>query len=151
MIGDDTFAYRRRLPHLCKDHKTYFVTWVSKDRQVLATTARDIALRSCRHGHQLKYWLHCVVVMPDHVHVLISPFEDVLLATVIGEMKSASAHLINRTLQRSGAVWQAESFDRILRSDEKIVTTAAYILQNPVRRGLVADALDWPWFWSAFV
>ncbi len=149
MIGNDTFAYRRRLPHLSKNQKTYFVTFVTRKRHVLEPRARDIVLRSCVHDHDVKYWLHCAVVMPDHAHLLLTTFEDVLLTRAIADIKSASAHLINRAMLRSGPVWQIETFDHILRSDEKTVEKADYILQNPVRKGLVANAREWPWFWSA--
>jgi REP element-mobilizing transposase RayT len=149
MIGTDTFAYRRQLPHLSKNLKTYFVTFVTKDRRILEPEARDIVLRSCLHDHNKKYWLHCVVVMPDHAHFLLTTFEGVFLTRVMADTKSASAHLINRALHRSGPVWQIESFDHILRSEEKIVEKANYILNNPVRAGLVKNARDWPWSWSA--
>jgi hypothetical protein len=44
MIGNDTFAYRRQLPHLSKNQKTYFVTFVTKNRSILEPRARDIVL-----------------------------------------------------------------------------------------------------------
>ena len=51
-------------------------------------------------------------------------------------IKGASAHLINRELARRGKVWQAESFDRVLRPSENLHQKVTYILENPVRRGL---------------
>jgi len=124
---------------------------VSRDRRILEPDARDIVLRCCLHDHDLRYWLHCVVVMPDHAHLLLTTFDDVQLTRAIGDVKSASAHLINRALRRSGSVWQDESFDHILRNDEKVSEKANYIRENPVRKGLVTNADDWPWFWSATV
>jgi REP-associated tyrosine transposase len=150
VIGIDTFAYRRDLPHLSKDHKTYFVTFVSMERRVLEPAARDIVLRSCLHDHDVKSWVHCVVVMPDHVHILLSPFAGFFLTSLIADIKSSSAHIINRVLGRKGSFWQSESFDHILRSDEKVIEKANYILENPVRKRLVRSAVDWPWYWNAY-
>ena len=150
MIGNDTHAYRRRLPHLSRDGKTYFVTFLSKNRRVLEPIARGIVLRSCLHDHDVTCWVHCAVVMPDHVHVLLSPFEGNALTTLIAGIKSASSHLVNRALHRKGPLWQSESFDHILRSEESVFAKASYILENPVRKGLVESGLDWPWYWNAY-
>jgi REP element-mobilizing transposase RayT len=151
MIGNDTVAYRRQLPHLSKDHKTYFVTFVSMSRSILGSRARDIVLRSCLHDHRKRCWVHCVIVMPDHVHMLLSPFEGVSLTALIAAVKSSSAHLVNKALGSRGPLWQSESFDHILRSDESVLQKANYILENPVRKKLVMSALDWPWYWSAYL
>ena len=51
-------------------------------------------------------------------------------------IKSTSAHKINRLLNRSGQVWQRESFDRLLRREESIHAKVEYMVQNPVRAGL---------------
>jgi hypothetical protein len=52
-------------------------------------------------------------------------------------MKSATAHRINKVLHLSGPVWEEESFDHVLRSDESLKKKCEYIRENPVRRGLV--------------
>jgi REP element-mobilizing transposase RayT len=96
------------------------------------------------HDNDLKHFLHVAVVMPDHVHLIFTPLvnsgkrEIYSLAEIMGGIKSASAQLINRELDRCGKVWQTESFDRVLRSSESLDAKAAYILDNPVRAGLVS-------------
>jgi putative transposase len=60
-------------------------------------------------------------------------------------IKGASAHRVNRALGRTGRVWQTESFDRVLRISEKLREKVAYVLENPVRGGLVARWQDYPW------
>ena len=62
-------------------------------------------------------------------------------------VKGASAHKINRALKRKGRVWQTESFDHVLRSSESLDAKIAYILNNPVRDGLVNLPADYPWIW----
>ena len=62
-------------------------------------------------------------------------------------IKGASAHGINRSLCHHGAVWQEESFDRVLRSSENLDAKIDYVLHNPVRAGLVRDLEDYRWLW----
>jgi len=62
-------------------------------------------------------------------------------------IKGASAHQINHALARKGKVWQTESFDRVLRRSEKLDEKIAYILENPVRKGLVSKWTEYPWLW----
>ena len=93
--------------------------------------------------------MYALVVMPDHVYFVATPLAHNLLSTVVGAVKSASAHLINRELKRSGRVWQEEYFDHSIRSDEYLNTKMAYVLQNPVRMHLVASAREYRWVWTA--
>ncbi|HEX8253323.1 MAG TPA: transposase [Thermoanaerobaculia bacterium] len=96
----------------------------------------------------MTYWLHTAVVMPDHVHLLFVPLDGWTLDRILRRVKGVSARLINRELQRRGAVWQAESFDRILRSDEDVTRKGEYIANNPVRAGLAATPEEYEWLWS---
>jgi REP element-mobilizing transposase RayT len=150
-VGDDTLAYQRQLPHLAKDGKTYFVTFCTRGRFVLAPAARDLVLASCIYDHGRLCWMHCVVVMPDHVHLLVTPLECSTLQVVMRRLKGASGWSVNRLLDRRGPLWQRESFDHILRSDEKLREKAEYMLANPVRANLVSDAWHYQWWWRAEV
>jgi len=91
--------------------------------------------------------------MPDHVHIIFTPLinqsarEVYSLAEIMDAIKGASAHQINCLLARSGKVWQTESFDRVLRSSEKLHEKVSYILENPVRKGLVSTWTEYPWIW----
>jgi REP element-mobilizing transposase RayT len=143
--------YRRNLPHLQRGSKAHFITFVTKRRWRMPPWARDIVVRCCTHDHGKRYDLHVAVVMPDHVHLILTPLVDeqrrlvVSLAEIMKAIKGVSAHFIKRRLQRKGAVWQEESFDRVLRSSENLAAKVEYVLQNPVRRGLVADRREYPW------
>ncbi len=95
--------------------------------------------------------LRAIVVMPDHVHMIFTPLVDIqrsevfALARITKAIKGTSAHLINRKLGRPGRVWQEESFDRVLRVSEKLDEKIAYILNNPVRKGLVNRPEQYRW------
>jgi REP element-mobilizing transposase RayT len=87
--------------------------------------------------------------MPDHVHLLITPFQDTTLDALMRRMKGASGHEVNRLLGPHGAVWQRESFDHILRNDDSLSKKAEYIANNPVRAGLVTRYDEYRWWWRA--
>jgi REP element-mobilizing transposase RayT len=146
--------YRRNLPHLQRDFKPHFITFVTKHRWTLPEWARDIALHSCCHDHRKRYELYVAVVMPDHVHIILTPLTNALkcqiysLIEIMRGIKGASARVINQRLGRHGAIWQEESFDHVLRSSEGLDAKVDYVLQNPVRKGLVGDWREYRWAWQ---
>ena len=92
--------------------------------------------------------------MPDHAHMILTPLTDETqrmifrLTEIMKVIKGASSHAINRQLHSNGPVWQEESFDHVLRSAESLDAKIDYILQNPVRKGIVRVASQYPWSWS---
>lgn len=145
--------YRRRLPHLQRDYRPHFVTFCTYQRWILPELARAIVLDCCLHDHDVTMTQHACVVMPDHVHLIFTPRVDderreiCSLARIMDAIKGASAHKINKALGRQGHVWQAESFDRVLRSSESLDVKVAYVLANPVRAGLVSVPAEYRWVW----
>ena len=150
--------YRRQLPHLQCDFRQHFVTFCTDHRWTLPERVRSIVLDCCLHDNAEKFDLRVAVVMPDHVHLIFTPLVDheameiCSLANIMDAIKGASAHKINQALGRKGRVWQPESFDHVLRSSESLDVKIQYLLENPVRRGLVKEWADYPWLWrKAFV
>jgi len=143
VIGDDTVATKRHLPHLQRDGKWYFVTFTTRNHFVLSEGARDIALQICVNDHERTYFLECVVIMPDHVHMLFAPVGDWSTSNILQRIKGVSSHRINHLLGRRGPLWQDESFDRILRSGEDLSNKSDYICANPERAGFV----NYRWTW----
>ena len=145
--------YRRRLPHLQVDDKSHFVTFCSHKRWILPESVRRIVLDCCLHDNGIKFDLKVAVVMPDHVHMIFTPSANLeamkiySLAEIMDSIKGASAHNINNLLDRKGKVWQTESFDHVLRSSESLDAKIQYVIENPVRRGLAARWIDYPWLW----
>jgi hypothetical protein len=90
------------------------------------------------------YKLHAFVVMPNHVHLLISP--RLPLPRIMNGLKGVTARDSNRILGHRGiSFWQDESFDHWVRSAEEFDRIRAYIEFNPVSAGLVTRSEDWPW------
>ena len=146
--------YRRDLPHLQRDFKPHFITFVTKSIMQLPDWARQITLACCCHDHRKKYELYVAVVMPDHVHLILTPAIDCerreihSLIAIMRSIKGASGHSINEHWGRRGPVWQEESFDHVLRCSEGLDAKVQYVLENPVRKGLVSDWRNYPWAWQ---
>jgi len=151
-MPDRPYEYRRRLPHYQKADRPLFVTFRKNDRNPFPPEARDLLLQHCLYDHGKRYELHAAVVMPDHVHLLLTPLRDeegwpYALPSILKLLKGTSARSINRLLGSCGPVWQEESFDHALRSQESLEQKLEYLRQNPVRRGLAAKPEDYPWLW----
>jgi REP element-mobilizing transposase RayT len=146
------YRYRRRLPHLQKSDCDLFVTFCTLGRACLPGPARDLVLAHCLREHGERVQLHAAVIMPDHVHLVFSPLREqngwpFALVTILQCLKGATAHRINKLLHRNGPVWEEESFDHVLRSDESLLEKCEYIRQNPVRKGLVRSPEEYRWLW----
>ena len=84
-------------------------------------------------GAEADYHLHAWVIMPNHVHLLMTTREE--LTGALRRLKGRTARGANRVLGMRGAFWQAESYDRVVRSREEFGKVESYILRNPVRAG----------------
>ena len=92
-------------------------------------------------GH---YALHAFAVMPNHVHVLLTP--QVAVPRLLRSLKAASARRANQAMGTTGqAFWQEESYDHFVRDDKEFARIQAYIEWNPVRAGLAQTPEDYPW------
>lgn len=146
------FDYRRKLPHLQRGTRPIFITFHTIGFAPLSPNARDMVFDSCLHEHGKRILMHAFVVMPEHVHLLLSPLCDgsgdsIPVQNVVQSIKSASVHKINRAEGRHGSLWDDESFDHLLRSVESLHEKREYIRANPVRRGLAARPEDYRWLW----
>lgn len=79
---------------------------------------------------------YAFVVMPNHVHVVMKPLGDWQLEQILDSWKGFVGHSVNKSMQRSGALWQEESYDRIIRDEEHLFRVVQYIGKNPLKAGL---------------
>jgi len=86
--------------------------------------------------------------MPDHFHWLMEQGDSSKLSTTVRNVKAHSARKINRSLKRTGPLWQPGFYDRAIRREEDIAAVARYIVANPLRAGLVDRIGDYP-LWDA--
>jgi REP element-mobilizing transposase RayT len=91
------------------------------------------------YDHGRRYDLHAWVVMPNHVHMLLTPIKGVALALITRTIKGLSSRRIQSLRGTSGRLWQPECFDRTIRDQEHFEKTARYIEWNPVKAKLCSD------------
>jgi REP element-mobilizing transposase RayT len=84
-------------------------------------------------------------VMPNHVHWLVEPLAGLSLAKLLQTVKGFTGREANRILGQTGAFWEREYHDRVIRDDQHLLNVIAYIHNNPVKSGLVKRAEDWRW------
>jgi REP element-mobilizing transposase RayT len=90
------------------------------------------------------YALHAFVIMPNHVHLLITPI--VPLSRITNGLKGVTARDANAILHRTSQhFWQDESFDHGVRTPAQFDRIRNYIESNPVSAGLVTSPGSWPW------
>jgi REP element-mobilizing transposase RayT len=83
-----------------------------------------------------RYLLHSWVVMPNHVHLLLTMAEGHLLEKAVTSWKNFTARRINVLIESTGAVWQKDYFDTIIRDWDHFASVARYIRRNPAKAKL---------------
>jgi putative transposase len=89
------------------------------------------------------YLLHEFVVMPDHIHLLLSPITS--LERSMQLIKGGFSYSARKELGFSAEIWEKSFYDQRARDVDQYFAFAEYIRQNPVKRGLVVRAEDYPY------
>ncbi|HLC75677.1 MAG TPA: transposase [Candidatus Peribacterales bacterium] len=103
-----------------------------------------IVANALRKNDGKQYRLIAWCIMPNHVHVILTPLTQEL-HRIVNTWKSASARKSNRFLKRAGAFWQTEYFDHLIRNEENFHHAIEYVWNNPTEAGLK----EWKWRWKA--
>jgi len=152
---------RRKLPHWTLQGATHFITF--RTHQVFPQTGvpvllsideQKLVLEHIKEGDGKFYKLIAVVVMPDYVHLLLTPMEGYSLSRIMKGIKGVSARQINlrrrptdrngrtdKNVCSTGSIWKDESFDRIIRNQKEFDEKLNYMFYNPMKKGLTKD----PW------
>jgi putative transposase len=140
----------RGLRRLQQSGQSHFVTFSCYRRQPYFATVedRDLFVR-CLEDMRCRFEL-CVygyVVMPEHVHLLLSEPPRSKLAEAIHYLKLSFAKRLRswRSPEQSGIFWQKRYYDRNVRNYREFTVKLQYLHRNPVQRGLVLDPAEWKW------
>jgi len=120
-----TFSCFRRLPYLADDHS----------RTIFLQT-----LEQLRQRHQ--FYVFAYVLMPEHVHLLLSEPKRHPLSTTMSALKGQTSKLLKGSRDR---FWQPRYYDFNVFTQTKFVEKLRYIHRNPITRGLVQKPEDWRW------
>ncbi len=102
-----------------------------------------------------RYQLVAYCIMSNHVHVVLTPLlktenEYYPLAQIMHTMKGYTAGRANRLLGRTGDFWLHESYDHYVRSPAELLRIVTYVVNNPVKAGLITDWQAWPWTYCQY-
>jgi REP element-mobilizing transposase RayT len=132
-------------------------TWLGDDR--IAQVVKNAI--HFRDGKTFSLLAYCI--MPNHVHLVVDmdgfPYTPkktrdgvsrYIITDAIGSLKKLTAGKANIILHRSGAFWQHESYDHVVRNGKELRRIINYVLNNPVKARLVSNAKDWKWSYTKF-
>src|SRR5579864_4688195 len=134
--------------HRSTPASSYFVTtkcWQGRYIFQVPETARILVETLLHYREAGAYLLHEFVLMPDHVHLLMTPGATTSLERAIQSIKGGSSHRIHKETNRATIIWQKGFYDWTIRDANDWNAKVEYIRMNPVRAKLVAEPLDWPY------
>jgi putative transposase len=119
---------------------------------------------SLKYRDEKVYSLKAFTIMSNHVHGVFRPTlnersirelrgagpikflsDDPPLAAIMKSLKGYTAHEANKILGRTGSFWEEESYDHEIRDEAEFGRVVRYVLNNPVKAGLVKHWTDWKW------
>jgi putative transposase len=127
---------------------TYFITICAHMQQNLfqrEEVAELMVATFLKYRDAGEFELHEYVVMPNHVHLLLSIDDQQRLSRVIQLVKGGFSHSLHENDIVLRAVWEQRYYDRRVRDENEFAEFARYIRQNPVRKGLAEKAEDYPY------
>jgi REP element-mobilizing transposase RayT len=120
--------------------------WLDKglgDNSLRDPRIAEVVAENLRRFTNERYKLYSWVVMPNHVHLLLSAINGFSISKIMHGLKSYTSHRANEILSRTGHFWSKEYFDRYMRSAEHFWRTIDYIEYNPVKANLCKRPQDW--------
>ena len=138
---------RKTLPHefpsfVDPAKEIFFIAVCCQKRGVNQLAGPEVGpplIETIQHRNEKEvWWAHLAMIMPDHVHFLLSFPRENQIQVVMSKWKEWTAKSLR-------IHWQRDFFEHRLRRDESYREKADYILFNPVRAGLVSNVEDWPY------
>jgi putative transposase len=123
--------------------RTFFVTTVIAQRQPIFRRERtaNLFIETLAHYRDAKkFLLHEFVIMPDHVHLLMTPSRDISLEKAMQFIKGGFSYRL-----KSGPIWQSSFTNHRVRDLDDYEKHCGYIQLNPVRARLANHPLDYPY------
>ena len=130
----------------------YFVTATTRRRKAILVGDRAGAVLQAfeRLRAQSRARVLAFVVMPDHVHSLLSPPPQSPIGGAMKFFKRVASNQLRRS-GHVGRVWEARFYDRVIRDRAELIAAVEYIHANPVRAGLSEQSTGWPWSTAACI
>ena len=131
--------------HATNNRQTYFVTASTWQRRALFTNPQwaELFLPTLHSYRGRGYLLHEYVLMPDHLHVLITP--EATLERAVQFIKGSFSFRAKNELSTSREIWQRGFSDHRIRDERGFEIHVGYIYRNPVKKGFVENATQYPY------
>ena len=133
--------------HTSFGSRTYFITANSWAGRLIFQSERSASLlieTLLDYRTKDKYALHEFVVMPDHIHLLLTPALDLTLERVMQFVKGGFSHRAGQQLGPSLGIWARGYVDHRIRDAADYERHRQYIHQNPVRKALASSPEQYP-------
>ena len=131
---------------------TYFLTfstWQRRELFVVEEYVRIFLKTLYHYRREGRYALHAFVIMPEHVHLLLTPARDVTIEKAVQLIKGVYSHALGTLRGRKAEVWQRGFTDHRIRDADDFASHLKYIHQNPVVARIVIDPREYR-YCSAF-
>jgi REP-associated tyrosine transposase len=131
-------------------NRVFFITTITAGRQPIFrrdTTARLLLDTLAHYREQRRFLLHEFVIMPDHMHALLTPAPDISLERAMQFIKGGFSY----RLKFRGPVWQQSFTSHRARDSDDYENHREYIRMNPVRARLVDRPEEYPYSSAAGV
>jgi REP element-mobilizing transposase RayT len=117
----------------------------SGPRWLTYPSVANVVANALHHGEKTgKYQLHAWVVMPNHIHIVITPESP--FSEIMRWLKWTTARRANQLLgRRRTTFWQEEYYDHWIRTGKEFDSIVSYVEWKPVAAGLVQRTELWPW------
>jgi putative transposase len=132
--------------HRTVPETSYFVTtkcWEGRTIFQVAQNAEILVETLFHYGDSGAYLLHEFVIMPDHMHLLLTPGKETSLEKAMQLIKGGSSHRIHKARGSKMEIWQVGFYHWTMRDAEDWEAKVHYIWMNPVRAPLIENAKDW--------
>lgn len=137
-----------RLPRLVIPNQPHHIIQSGIDRQTVFRDTEDYTtfLRWLKEAaRQFKVAIHAYVLMPNHLHLLVSPSDDTGLSRMMQWIGRQYVPYFNGKYHRTGTLWQGRYRATVLESGQYFLLCSRYIESHPARAGLVGSPEDYPW------
>jgi len=137
-----------RLPRIIIPNQPVHIMHRGNNRQDIFETEEDMVRITEDIAYALSKadcYLHSYVIMSNHLHLLISPFDKVQLSKFMQTMANRYVRYFNATRNRTGTIWEGRFKSCLVDSENYLFTLYRYIEMNPVRAGMVKNIAEYPW------
>jgi len=146
------------------DGHSYFITMVTQKREMLLIEHIELLRDAFKRSKQkYSYVIEAIVILPDHLHMIITPKIAKEYSTIISHIKRSFVYGLNDEVKEAlkmklgtakykrkhSGVWQERFYEHTIRDEKDLLEKMEYIKNNPVKYGIVDVFEDWAY--SSFV